>query len=216
MKIHYNSRNVLFRELEGDQYRLKDVPQNYLNFMLDIGAAYGLISIMARLLHPKMQIIAIEPHPETYIDLVSNVDRLKIKTMNCAFGDGSVFYLEKERKMRLCNSFSKQKNNTTKIQSHTLAEMVKLYKIDPSSLILKIDCEGAEWCMVGNREDEKIIKQSKVLAIEVHDKKGEYSVEGFYDWIGKLVDKTHSVRIDRRSHNLGVVTAMNVIWRSTI
>ena len=212
MKIHFNSRNVLFRELEGDEYCIKNLFQNSIGHMLDIGAAYGLISIMARLLHPKMKITAIEPHPETYKDLVSNVDRMKIDTCNYALGNGGMFFLEKERKMRLCNSFSAEKiNNVTAIQSYTLAGLVKLCKADASDLALKIDCEGAEWNMVGNREDEKIIKQCKLAAIEVHDKDGKNPVENFYDWADRLVGKTHTIIIDRQTPKLGIIKLIDVL-----
>jgi FkbM family methyltransferase len=210
MKIHYNSRNVLFRELEGDEYGIKNIPQNFIGYMIDIGAAYGLLSIMARLLHPKMRITAIEPHPGTYKDLLLNVDRMKIKTFNFALGNGGMFYLEKERKMRLCNSFGEKKvKDTTAIQSYTLAGLVKLCKADASDLALKIDCEGAEWCMIDNKEDEKIIKQCKLMAVEVHNKNGKQEVEEFYDWIDGLVGGTHAVIIKRQTDKLGIIKIKN-------
>ena len=209
MKINYNSRQILFNELKGDNYGIKGVPQDYIKYMLDIGAAYGLISIMARLLHPEMKICAIEPHPETYKDLIVNCERLKIETINCAFGNGDLFYLEKERKMKLCNSFASETKDTISIQSYTLSDLVKMNKYDPSDMMIKMDCESAEWYMVGNKEDEEIIKKCKLMSIEIHDKSKNNPIDKFYSWIIGLVGITHKITINKLTENLGLVK----IWQ---
>lgn len=208
MKINLNSRNVLFRELSGDNYGLKSIDQDSIGYMLDIGACYGIISLMARLLHPNMQITAIEPHPMSYIDLVDNCERMKIKTLNCALGNGEKFYLEKERKMRLCNSFKAETKDTISVNSYTLAELVKLSDVDISDLAIKIDVEGAEWYMIGNCKDEEIIKKCKLIAIEVHDKNKITPIDNFYSWFIGLLGLTHEIKIRKLSSNLGIIKAI--------
>ena len=208
MKINLNSRNVLFRELKGDQYGLKALPQDSAKYFLDVGAAYGLISILARLLHPQMKIMAVEPHAETYADLVANVDHMQILTLNAALGTGAMFYLEKERKMKLCNSFGPEEKNTRAIQSFTLSELINKCNFKPEDTVIKMDCEGAEWNMIGNKNDEEIIKLCKLLALEVHNKKGERRIDDFYQWIVNLAGNTHEITVYNHSPTLGVVKAV--------
>lgn len=208
MKININSRNVLFRELKGDNYGLKSIEQDSIGYMLDIGACYGIISLMARLFHPNMQITAIEPHPMSYLDLVDNCNRMHIKTLNFALGNGEKFYLEKERKMRLCNSFKAETKDTVAIDSYTLAGLVKLSGVDDSDLAIKMDVEGAEWYMVGNCEDEEIIKKCKLIAIEVHDKNKTTLIDSFHSWFIGLLGLTHEINIRKLSSNLSIVKAV--------
>jgi FkbM family methyltransferase len=204
MKIHYNSRNVLFKELDGDQYGLKALPQNSIKHFIDIGAAYGMMSIMARLLHPEMKITAIEPHPETYKDLCFNVERLKIGTINGALGNGSKFFLQKERKMRLCNSFlQEKKDDNTEVQSYSLIQLIALCKYDPSDLAIKMDCEGAEWYMIN--QDEEILKGIKLIGIEVHN-----DILNFYSWMTKQLGRTHEITVHNYSDTLGIIRAVKV------
>ena len=69
MKLRGNSRRILFDELEDDSYELRTIPQNSIPNMIDIGANVGFISIYAKMLHPRMNIIAVEPHETTYQEL---------------------------------------------------------------------------------------------------------------------------------------------------
>jgi FkbM family methyltransferase len=81
----------MFKELSGDQYGLKNIPQDSISTFIDIGAAYGLVSILARLLHTKMRIIALEPHNTTCAYLSHNVSNMGIVTFNAAYGTGCYF-----------------------------------------------------------------------------------------------------------------------------
>lgn len=202
MKIHYNSRNVLFKELDGDQYGLKALPQNSIKHFIDIGAAYGMMSTLARLLHPEMKITAVEPHPETYKDLCFNVERLKIDTINAALGNGNKFYLQKERKMRLCNSFLQEKlEDNTETNSYSLNKIIELCKYNADDIAIKIDCEGAEWYMID--QDEEILKRIKLIGIEVHN-----DILDFYSWMIKLLGRTHEITIHNYSDTLGIIKAV--------
>ncbi|MFW6247188.1 MAG: FkbM family methyltransferase, partial [bacterium] len=162
MILRGNSRKILFQQLEGDQYLLKKISQNNIKYFLDIGANVGFISIMARMLHPKMKIFSVEPHPEVYKNLVDNVNRLKINTLNGAFGNGDSFYLLKSRKTDLCNSFTNENTGNYKINSYKLRDLINIFKIDAEDLWLKIDCEGAEKYMIGDEQSENILRKCKV------------------------------------------------------
>jgi len=210
MKLRSNSRRILFNELEGDNYLLKSIKQDSVKYFLDIGANVGFISIMARMLHPKMRIFSVEPHPDVYENLIDNVEHLRIKTLNGAFGDGSVFYLLKSRKTDLCNSFTDKKTGNYSIRSYTLDSLVREFNIEVEDLWIKIDCEGAEKYMINDQLSENILRRCKVCAIEVHDKIDNDS-NMFMNWFVKTLENTHTINISRQSRSLLMLTAKRVI-----
>lgn len=210
MKLHSNSRRVLFRELQEGSYGLKQIPQNSVPNMIDIGANVGLISIMARLLHPKMDIIAIEPHQKTFQELVDNVDHLKIKTFNCALGNGDKFYLTKQRKMDLCNKFSTKDDvikESQSIDSMKIQDIFFKFKKKPEDTLLKMDCEGGEFYMVGDKESESLIKKVRIIAMEAHNK-NEMGLEPFVEWFMRTLWQTHIIIIDKQNSNLAQLMAV--------
>jgi len=202
MKLHSNTRRVLFEELKQECYGLKMISQDSIPNMIDIGANVGMLSIMARLLHPHMNIFAFEPHEETFKDLKENVDNLRIKTYRYAFGNGDVFYLTKERKMDLCNSFSTEKNiinKTQEIQSLDLEQIFKMVSVEPEDTFLKIDCEGAETFMVDCPKSIELLKRTKLVAMEAHEKDAVIKLKPFIEWFMKTMWGTHTVIIDKQT-----------------
>ena len=179
--------------------------------MIDIGANIGMLSIFARLLHPQMDIFSFEPHPVTFQNLNENVRHMKINTFNFAMGNGEKFYLTKERKMDLCNSFS-VKSNVIKEVSHEIEslriqDIFKKIQIKPEETLLKIDCEGAESFWVGDIEAESILKRTKMITMEAHDK-GSVKLKQFIEWFMKTLWGTHVVIIDKRNRKLANLTAI--------
>ncbi|MFW6121941.1 MAG: FkbM family methyltransferase [Petrotogales bacterium] len=214
MKLRSNSRRILFGELEGDNYLLKSIEQDSVKYFLDIGANVGFISIMARMLHPKMKIFSVEPHPDVYENLIDNVEHLRIKTLNGALGNGNIFYLLKSRKTDLCNSFTDKKTENHSIQSYTLGSLVRKFKIDVDDLRIKIDCEGAEKYMIGDEQSENILRKCKVCAIEVHDKIDNDSSR-FMNWFIKILENTHTINISRQCRSLLMLNAIRVVTHKT-
>ncbi len=193
MILRRNCRKILFKELNRDEYRIKTLPTNSIGTMLDLGANVGIISILARLLHPKMKIYAFEPHEELYNDLCSNVANLLIKPVNRAFGNGSCFYLETERKSNVCNSFKKTRTDSRKIKSMTLQQIVEQFNIDPDDLFIKMDIEGAEEYLLDNDNDFDILRRCKLFALEVHPLKLK-NTKLFLSYLSKL-KATHTENI---------------------
>lgn len=207
MYLRGNCRRILFKELRGDQYYLKSIGQDSIKYLIDVGANVGLISIMARLLHPNMTIMAIEPHPFVYEKLVENTNNLRINTFNMALGDGSEMYLKKHRKSDVCNEFSKEKSKFTDItiESLSLFEIINKCKYDVKNLMIKIDCEGAEEYVFLDDDSSKIIRNCKVFSAELHDK-GNISLDEKVERFFNIFFKTHIVQIDKR--RLGHIVAI--------
>lgn len=207
MILKGNCRRILFRELEGDQYFIKTIRQNSVKHFLDIGANVGLISIMARLLHPKMDIVSVEPHSIVYSRLQENIRNLRIGCLHSALGNGQTMYLQKDRKSHVCNEFTNEKSDSSSmsINSLTLYEMINKCRFNPSDLMLKVDVEGAEEFILEDDNSKKCLTQCKVFSAELHDKGKttlDYKIEGFYN----LLKKTHTVRIE--THKLANIVAV--------
>jgi FkbM family methyltransferase len=207
MIINGNSKRILFKELEGDIYGLKALKQNSVSSFIDFGAAYGTVSILARLLHPSMKIFAVEPHQLTYSFLSTNVINLYISAVNIAFGTGVDFYLQKERKMLLCNHFSANPTHLNKVNSLSLSQFVSKYKIPTNSLAIKMDVEGAEWCIFENEGDMNIIHKCKLAAFEVHDNGTGNTVKKFFDLLKFEMADSHKVSINYLSKTLALIKA---------
>jgi len=208
MKIHSNTRVTLFKQLNnnsGASYFLKKIPHNSIPNMIDIGANIGMISLMAKILHPEMRIFAFEPHPRTFEELNSNVDGMKISTFNLALGNGETFYLAKQRKMDLCNKFSVKedvlKEETIKVQSLKIQDIFKKIKIKPEETLLKIDCEGAESFMVGDKDAENILRRTKMVAMETHGGMRVRTME-YISWFVDILSRSHVLVIDRHELTL--------------
>ena len=167
---------MIAEDLSYDPYLLKTLPTNSIKYFLDIGASYGLISIQARLNHPKMKVHAFEPDSDLFSTLNKNIENLHIHTYNYALGDGSEFGLEKERKTPLCNIYSKNQSLKS-VKSLTLSQMISLCKMDPTDLIIKSDCEGAELYLLNSPE---ILLQCKVLVAEIHSNELLHKFQDFY------------------------------------
>ena len=59
MKLRGNARKILFEQLLGDDYLLKQIPQGSINNFIDLGANVGFISTLIRFLQPYSNILSI-------------------------------------------------------------------------------------------------------------------------------------------------------------
>ena len=197
MNIYGRELKILSDNLSQDKYLFKTIPMNSLKWIIDIGANVGLISIMARLLHPLTKILSIEPHEETYARLVENVKNLNIKTANVALGTGEKFYLFKERKTSLCNMFTSEKSELSNfsVDSKTLCDIYHEYKIDPEKSALKIDCEGAEHYILMDIRDTSLLTKIPYINIEVHEMDNNNTIYRFVDEVKNMLFLTHTITI---------------------
>jgi FkbM family methyltransferase len=141
--------------------------------VVDIGAAFGFYTILAsKMIGSKGKVIAIEPQPESFQMLNSNIKLNKlsnVKTHNCAI-------YSKQTKLQLYSSYSiipeRAGENTLdfiEVKSNKLDNLIhQIGNIDEVNWI-KIDVEGAELEVLKGATN--VISKSKniVLLIEVHN-----------------------------------------------
>lgn len=179
------------------------------NYFIDIGANMGMFSLIAKLRHFNSKIIALEPSEQAYNLLEKNLDFIRnqnVELVNKAFGDGNPLYLcVRSEEYAGTNVFYKYKTNTDiMVETITLSQIFLTYGIEKDkNYFLKLDCEGGERFLIGNKETEEIVKNCLQLAMEIHfppftEEVDEYwkdfpTYNDYYDWINSTVRETHDI-----------------------
>jgi len=145
-------------------------------FILDVGANIGCFSLYAATLFPEATLLAIEPDPENYKSLCANLDgKSHLSCLNVALGTGPVYYRHNDKSvLRGYNSPSSPGFDTiqddvnwigTEIQSVTIDQLIPR---DCGEYLIKIDCEGAEACIIGHKPSMDILQRSCMVTAELH------------------------------------------------
>jgi FkbM family methyltransferase len=158
----------IFKEVIIDnEYRLSREEIKNKN-VLDIGANIGTFSLLSAFYGAK-KVVSVEPASTTYNSLVENVkisgfntiETLKNVVTNIS---GSTFNLNLQSDSGH-NSLYSESENTESVIGITLTEL--LNKFDSDDIILKIDCEGAEYDILMNATTEEL-SRVKSIHIEIH------------------------------------------------
>ena len=141
--------------------------------VVDIGAAFGFYTILAsRMVGQKGRVIAIEPQPESFQMLNSNIKLNKlsnVKTLNYAV-------YSNETKLKLYNTYSvlperavKNTSEYSEIKANTLDNLLfQTGNIDEVNWI-KIDVEGAEYQVLKGATNILSKSRDIALLIEIHN-----------------------------------------------
>jgi FkbM family methyltransferase len=158
--------NFLYAEvIVQDIYRFRPfVAARTTMDVLDIGANNGMFSVMASVLCPGARKVAVEPHPETYARLVQNVAFLGVRPFQVALGNGSpVDFCARK------NSGNMQTTPGSQVPSMKLGDLIRHTGITISrNTFIKMDCEGAESCLLGDPEVLDILSRIGGFSAEVH------------------------------------------------
>lgn len=136
--------------------------------IIDIGANVGTFSILSAYLGAN-RIICVEPVTPTFNALSENITRSGFTNIVCKQNivsnvAGTVIDISiKEDSGH--NSLYNINGESEKVESITLSQLIK--EIDSDNIILKLDCEGAEYDILMNASEEDMAKVSAVY-MEVH------------------------------------------------
>lgn len=182
-----NGITIELRPGLGDSYGFYEVlvRDNYTNWgqtiskgdtVIDVGANIGCFSILAsRLVGPIGRVIAIEPEPSTHERLLKNIElnqATNIKPLRLALG-------EEEEMVDLYTNDNSLFSSTysvvdgksidarhQKVQMITFESLMEREDVEVCNY-LKLDCEGAEYSILGSISDT-IAGKIKQMTIEVH------------------------------------------------
>lgn len=156
---------IVAREIELS-YNLESIDFKDGDVILDIGAHVGVVSIYLALEYPTTRIYAFEPDKDNFKRLVSNLKRngvTNVLAINSAVtnhtspaiyhpnpnNSGGGFLGNNDRGGASFND----NGASYRVESLTLADIFRQYDIDTVKL-LKIDCEGSEYNILGDASPE--------------------------------------------------------------
>jgi len=140
------------------------------NTIVDIGAHVGSFTVWAALRSPNAELLAVEPNPQTFRFLESNVRRNglegRITLHNVAVGEvrgrGRLEFVEHSLGTRIARDGAG--DLTTEIV--TVADLLAQPGFETTDL-LKIDCEGMEYALFEAIQPE-VLRRIKAVACEYH------------------------------------------------
>ena len=197
-------------EIDAWGYDLDKYPVNYFEYFVDIGGCQGEISFRIAEKHPNTQIFCYEPSDKDYAFIQNRLSAYGNMTIiNEALGNGQDLRFNE---VQMGAHYFLLDNGSYSKPSRTLADILVRNGIPRGSRYgLKIDCEGGERFLIGDRDSEDAIRNSQHLAMEVHfppttDKykwlKAFPKWSIYNDWIHREFASTHDIkysRSDRRS-----------------
>ena len=158
---------IVSHEIKRD-YKLDDLNVKAGDYLIDVGAHKGVVSSYLAKKYPQATVLAFEPVKENYAALLENLKRNNITNViaeNMAVtkdGRPVQISIAESDNSGSGNIFS---NGGVMVQSITLEDVFKLYNIERLPL-LKIDCEGSEFEILGSANG--LLKRVDVLRGEFH------------------------------------------------
>ncbi len=151
------------------------VPPNLKGTIIDGGANHGIFSLLASQKFPQAKVFALEPYHKVLPVLKKNVAGTSVQVIEKALAaeDGEVvFYTDPSSdqvgSVLLENVESFVSKNSTIIERRvfavTLNTLVKTERIS-SIAVLKLDVQGAEYCILENADDVLAITECLILEV---------------------------------------------------
>jgi FkbM family methyltransferase len=158
----------IYNEIVIDNvYKLKDSDFDKRT-IVDIGANIGVFSLFAARNNAK-KIIAIEPVTETFMRLCSNINNcglVNVFPLKNIVSDkaNNLEKISKDKNLGH-NSLYRNSDNFEFVSTITLSQILNLCEND--DILLKIDCEGAEYDILLNATDNEMQRISTIV-LEIH------------------------------------------------
>ena len=184
-----------------DHYSLRKYSPLDINYFLDIGACVGTTSVFFKSIDPYAKVIAIEPCRDNFISLCAAAIPWNVKCYNLAFGNGERLCYDHRRNMLSHRFYTERekkwwpKKPEYFVDSMSLSDLFAKFKIK-GRYIIKMDSEGGERFLLGNKPDIEIIRNSIQFNMELHKGFGG-PLEQWADWFDLFKD-THTLFVNTK------------------
>lgn len=161
-------------------YALHEMEFEPGDIVIDIGAHVGVMSIYLAKKRPDLQVYAFEPHPLNYLNLLRNIKANGLQNVyafnTAVSADGRELtlagdYTQNTGGMGLCNTRDEHAERVI-VQSKSIADVFALVASTQIGL-LKIDCEGAEYEVLGAAMEQGLLDTVDRLVGEFHVPRGQ-------------------------------------------
>lgn len=190
-----------------DSYMIKQIDFTP-HVVIDLGANVGVFSRFARELFPASLVVSVEPNPDNVAVFRRFTNDEKIILIEKAVGQGVMF--RRIDQNALINgsheSYMPEKLLTNQkqlmkveVEPVMLDELFNSYVKPTDKVLVKIDCEGSEFCLFEHEPSLKCLGQAEYFAFELHHEMEYYTEREKVEkrkvvsaFINRL-SKTHSV-----------------------
>ena len=154
--------------IESNQYNLTKEELTGRS-VIDVGANIGAFSLLAASLGSK-KVIGIEPVTKTFNLFQSNVKRSGLSSIialkNVVSAEhGKYFQISNDNDNAGANSMYNVAENSEMVRSLSLTTILKM--IEGNNILLKLDCEGAEYDVLLNATQEEMDRINEIV-LEIH------------------------------------------------
>jgi FkbM family methyltransferase len=214
LKVNSKSKGEFNLIVNCDLCRVRHWGLNYFDTVIDVGANVGVFSMMMKMLHPKAKILAVEPSYRNLKELKSNIRNMEIDLETRGLGDGSTMYHRFGRKQSPVGDWFTKENESSSFSIET-APFWQIFWENGcdfgNNLFVKIDCEGCEQYLIGDRRSEEILVTADQIFLEVHFIAPKEKVFGkcvlefsdYDNWIKDIFSRTHDIEYYKSDKNRG-------------
>jgi FkbM family methyltransferase len=183
-----------------DPYGIRSA--EHLDTIIDLGANCGLFSMMARFLHPKARIIAVEPNSDSYGALALNLRHLRVEFHHIGIGPRDAQPIYQKGK----NQPGGQQYRSTPTSfsgesalGYTLATLWNEWR-PQGRIFLKMDMEGAECHLHRNPQATQCLRECTYISAELHCggrvENPDISMKGYRRWLRRSLGATHTFALE--------------------
>ena len=202
-KFYFNetpTAPALIKEIFSDNYKILEKGLTFRDgdVILDIGANEGMFSIMMAKLFPHTRIVALEPVPRTFYQMIRNIglNGMNITALNIGVGaERGIQNLVVSKEFSggstgFC-TFDPETHIKAEVDIYTLDDIFSVAGIERVR-ILKIDCEGGEYETIYN---STALGKVDAMVGEFHINKmlasKGYSIDGLAKWVSERTELVH-------------------------
>ena len=161
---------------------------NESDTVIDIGAHIGFFTIIAAVKAKRGKILAFEPNNKSFELLRENIKLNKFE--NTIITNSGVLDITGKAELFLSDDYSignsmflEKSDKKEIVEVVTLSDIINAHQIKKINL-LKLDCEGAEFKIILNLNDD-IIKKIEKITVEVHPKMANRSINELKEFLNK-------------------------------
>lgn len=192
----------------ANEYDFKNFNFKKGDVVIDIGGNIGMVSIYLAKKFPFLKIYAFEPVKQNYENFKNNIKLNEIPPNTIILENKAITCDSRNVNMSInalntggssisdvISIGSVTQDINCNIKSTTLEKVIKKHKIKELKL-LKIDCEGSEYEILYNTNEE-ILKRIKFLRGEFHENKDlteEYDVDNLYAYVSQYINDVKVVK----------------------
>jgi len=188
----YVRNNVRFRQIHWLIYQVFDCGEYESlgiegRVVVDVGAYVGDSAIYFALKGAK-RVIAVEPHPGAYTEMLDNI---KLNNLENTITPVNAGLASKPGKICIENvdviitdvTYHRPGDCPITVPAITLSELISKFSIDPNDTVFKMDCEGCEFSVI--LSDYEHVRLFRELILEYHPKHVNKPVDELLNVLGR-------------------------------